>query len=267
MPRLRPKFQSARPRGARQLRGGSPGQSAGFNPRARVGRDEHQVDDSLRRRRFQSARPRGARLHPSLDAGSLADVSIRAPAWGATPTPAASGTAGLSFNPRARVGRDRIDYCAADPSLWFQSARPRGARRDNPHLSTNYEAVSIRAPAWGATALISYPSSSKGFQSARPRGARRSVAVWGAVSTAVSIRAPAWGATSFTGGLSCLALSFNPRARVGRDATHEPVPLPHIVSIRAPAWGATETWHFKTFLADVSIRAPAWGATCACVRR
>ena len=58
--------------------------TAGFNPRARVGRD------------FQ------------IDIGfQFGLVSIHAPAWGATITDKQINTA-TSFNPRARVGRDDL---------------------------------------------------------------------------------------------------------------------------------------------------------------
>jgi len=121
-------------------------------------------------------------------------VSIHAPAWGATQTgkitvgntlfqstrprgarrnrlrlPAAVA----SFNPRARVGRDydtAKGYCTAKG---FQSTRPRGAR---PGMSSR-----------------STPG--RKFQSTRPRGARRQ-----------SGKTP-------RPGRHC----FNPRARVGRD--------------------------------------------------
>jgi len=60
----------------------------------------------------------------------------------------------MSFNPRARVGRDR---CAA-PSNWnmpeFQSTRPRGARHMLKQSMLWLHVVSIHAPAWGATLKI-----------------------------------------------------------------------------------------------------------------
>ena len=77
--------------------------------------------------------------------------------------------------------------------------------------------VSIRAPAWGATAatmMVSPP-------------------------IIVSIRAPAWGAT-LRNGFDVRRMGFNSRARVGRDPWRT---VCHAafdqVSIRAPAWGAT----------------------------
>ena len=77
---------------------------------------------------FQSTRPRGARQGIRQHPFGLAQVSIHAPAWGATSSPHTQS------------------ICEA-----FQSTRPRGAR----HLRLAYRLqlwlVSIHAPAWGAT--------------------------------------------------------------------------------------------------------------------
>ncbi len=99
-------FQSTRPRGARLLgRTEAIGEAARFNPRARVGRD---------------VAKRGIRAYT--------EVSIHAPAWGAT-APLPEG--GLV--------------------LMFQSTRPRGARRLPLWTQKRFPSVSIHAPAWGAT--------------------------------------------------------------------------------------------------------------------
>ena len=101
----------------------------GFNPRAREGRDMALSAAFSPRNTFQSTRPRGARLEISdvicnyldvsihapargatciLDKHKLLDmVSIHAPARGATRTTSAPICTRSSFNPRAREGRDR----------------------------------------------------------------------------------------------------------------------------------------------------------------
>ena len=101
-----------------------------------------------------------------------------------------------SFNPRARVGRDR------------------NLDRDLHAIN-----VSIRAPAWGATTSAIVASMHEIlFQSARPRGARLFLDLIGRGRSCVSIRAPAWGAT-LTSHLNPWQMGgFNPRARVGRDS-------------------------------------------------
>ena len=59
----------------------------------------------------------------------------------------------MSFNPRARMGRD-LDGCVARyKGDEFQSTRPHGARRQDDGINLRVYYVSIPAPAWGATGL------------------------------------------------------------------------------------------------------------------
>ena len=149
-----------------------PAQS-GFNPRARVGRDRTMVSTSAFQAEFQSTRPRGAR--PDIRRASHLPrlVSIHAPAWGATPASRRLRSRCCRFNPRARVGRDLRAYGNGPQVTLFQSTRPRGARLDPDHVSSNRQK----------------------FQSARPRGARLGRDPRGGARVRVSIHAPAWGAT------------------------------------------------------------------------
>jgi len=149
-----------------------------FNPRARVGRDliAHLVLQTSSS--FQSTRPRGARRRVLLLSSISTRVSIHAPAWGATGGEDGFAVRVISFNPRARVGRDN------------------GLKR----ISSAF-IVSIHAPAWGATAARALelprgrcfnPRARVGrdraleletlaiqmFQSTRPRGARLSSRHW-----------------------------------------------------------------------------------------
>ena len=168
---------------------------------------------------FQSTRPRGAR--PACMAGNVVrrEVSIHAPAWGATCSPeppAAACTALQSTRPRGARQEPRI---YAEGSYRFQSTRPRGARRADEARGSDETRVSIHAPAWGATGNdVRSASGLAAFQSTRPRGARRRR----------HRRATAHDS------------SFNPRARVGRDLEQGAIGLDAaLVSIHAPAWGAT----------------------------
>jgi len=177
-----------------------------FNPRARVGRDHADM-----------VRVLGA-----------VDVSIHAPAWGATSFVQFVGAADCCFNPRARVGRDRPLPCApAGPKRFNPRARvgrdPRLARdagrlgsfnprarvgRDQPAgVCVAQGVVSIHAPAWGATKISEFLHGP-----------------W-----CVSIHAPAWGATARVYPAICRYASFNPRARVGRDDTCTVAALPGIL--------------------------------------
>ena len=122
-------------------------------------------------------------------------VSIHAPAWGATSIHPAASSQTVSFNPRARMGRDWHGYALHLLYYQFQSTRPHGARLAvptvlplmigfNPRARMGRDLascglsihliVSIHAPAWGATYGRYSPSGSFAFQSTRPHGARRS---------------------------------------------------------------------------------------------
>jgi len=224
-------FQSTRPRGARPsaqqqrlLQSVSIHAPAGgatiaaflcynlkcFNPRARGGRDllYCAIGQDFE---FQSTRPRGARPRPGAAAQNFA-VSIHAPAGGATIRVIACLHC-LSFNPRARGGRDLIVLSGTEQPV-FQSTRPRGARLM--HQAARFLGkVSIHAPAGGATTSLRSPTTTSWFQSTRPRGARR-YQKRAARSRFVSIHAPAGGATEKPA-VFLIVSCFNPRARGGRD--------------------------------------------------
>ena len=120
-----------------------------FNPRARVGRDckplrperRHEISihapawgaTPVRLRweltgLFQSTRPRGARRQPWKELHSHWEFQSTRPR-GARRVRGSSGAAGIDFNPRARVGRDRGKNDEAAAEDVFQSTRPRGARQ------------------------------------------------------------------------------------------------------------------------------------------
>ena len=81
---LKDVFQSALPRGERQHRRGNVRPPDYFNPRSRVGSDMHWRLLCSRLQRFQSALPRGERLIVHSIIYYNLNISIRAPAWGAT---------------------------------------------------------------------------------------------------------------------------------------------------------------------------------------
>ena len=122
-----------------------------FNPRAREGRDPSTSQRSPPSDSFQSTRPRGARLvfgrvgHDPVEVSIHAPargatlhlranltanrVSIHAPARGATGRSRRSALSSRCFNPRAREGRDSSSGSTSAVQMRFQSTRPRGARR------------------------------------------------------------------------------------------------------------------------------------------
>ena len=122
------------------------------------------------------------------------EISIHAPAWGATFSRRCLRSGLKNFNPRSRMGSDAI------------TNKPAPARR-----------ISIHAPAWGATP----PNPHRG------RGGP------------ISIHAPAWGATVGLRGNNFVQSHFNPRSRMGSDWEQNRMRALQSISIHAPAWGAT----------------------------
>ncbi len=191
------------------------------------------------------------------------DVSIHAPAWGATYIIAPSLPIFPRFNPRSRMGSDK-DY-------W---------------VVANEEYVSIHAPAWGAT--ITVQPGPLPFNRFNPRSRMGSDFVVGGQfleQSVVSIHAPAWGATILIW-MYCVSIgSFNPRSRMGSDtASHLSVTrywrfnprsrmgsdcfctsrccgLPKFQST-LPHGERLVRCNCRCPSPSVSIHAPAWGATC-----
>jgi len=146
-------------------------------------------------------------------------VSIHAPAWGATgvyiihiPTPESFNPrtrmgcdfylfniffTSSCFNPRTRMGCDEKIPAIILLSCGFQSTHPHGVRHEFPFNWYLHRRVSIHAPAWGAT-------HAGGTGQHFPN---------------VSIHAPAWGATAQGVHGSQSHACFNPRTRMGCDAT------------------------------------------------
>ena len=78
-------------------------------------------------------------------------VSIHAPAWGATKKGAKIKRAMISFNPRARVGRDSRWCEIVNDSNSFNPRARVGRDEYAEEQSIEHYLVSIHAPAWGAT--------------------------------------------------------------------------------------------------------------------
>jgi len=123
-------FQSTRPRGARR-------------------RSFRRREDL---REFQSTRPRGARLDYHIEPKVYLDVSIHAPARGAT-EPYLTAPIFDKFQSTRPRGARLFILRTQTRRRWFQSTRPRGARPNDKTIAEN-GLVSIHAPARGATPRI-----------------------------------------------------------------------------------------------------------------
>ena len=166
---------------------------------------------------FQSTRPHGARQKQQQPTSPTYEVSIHAPAWGATSM-----------------------TCHARYACCVSIHAPAWGATSNEYMARGSELVSIHAPAWGATPNERRVSHWRLFQSTRPHGARHVLPMYRSVTIYVSIHAPAWGATfrpaRLPGGSMFQSTRphgarrvttlytfpnsrFNPRARMGRDNT------------------------------------------------
>ena len=77
-----------------------------FNPRSRVGSDQKLRSQYIDSSEFQSTLPRGERPGQLHGMGGVRDISIHAPAWGATHNLNERFELRQNFNPRSRVGSD-----------------------------------------------------------------------------------------------------------------------------------------------------------------
>ena len=144
-----------------------------FNPRTRMGCDCSTDRPIASPRLFQSTHPHGVRLTDAYVEPLTLDVSIHAPAWGATgwmiyvhngkrfqsthphgvrPAQVVKvRKKKLCFNPRTRMGCDKSDEQMYNLAVEFQSTHPHGVRQRKPPTHNSQHHVSIHAPAWGAT--------------------------------------------------------------------------------------------------------------------
>ena len=188
-----------------------------FNPRTRVGCDPHRAKTCSRSDYFNPRTRMGCDSYSSFVFWIISSISIHAPAWGATVrradgflytqisihAPAWGATKRRSqaplwfadFNPRTRMGCDRICVLSAILQPQFQSTHPHGVRPQPARINSGRIGISIHAPAWGATDEIA----------AKMRAYR------------ISIHAPAWGATLQIRGCINTLHDFNPRTRMGCD--------------------------------------------------
>ena len=146
------------------------------------------------------------------------DVSIHAPARGATFHPVFSCFTTTGFNPRAREGRDRHAFWFDAGGVVSIHAPARGATSIYRRRTTSPESFNPRA-ARGATRSPSRQSAARRFQSTRPRGARPSNLRAGNIIIGFQSTRPR-GARPARRIKRTLTRCFNPRAREGRDVRY-----------------------------------------------
>ncbi len=125
---------------------------------------------------FQSTPPHGERRTIDVFMILQPPVSIHAPARGATAHTVERIKKAHRFNPRPRTGSDAAFFDDRLFAVGFQSTPPHGERHGHRNDPRAIYAVSIHAPARGATLLRGYSTEQIEFQSTPPHGERRLVA-------------------------------------------------------------------------------------------
>ncbi len=124
---------------------------SGFDPRSRAGSDAAARRAETRPSQVSIRAPaRGATAARAL-IGASREVSIRAPARGATLRADCGPQISTSFDPRSRAGSDRSPKWCRPAAMCFDPRSRAGSDRISPPRSRFKCAVSIRAPARGAT--------------------------------------------------------------------------------------------------------------------
>ncbi len=147
------------------------------------------------------------------------------------------GTVQSCFDPRPRMGGDAIEDGADHLGAVSIHAPAWGATRGVRHGVRGVQ-VSIHAPAWGATFTTRrWQHHVKVSIHAPAWGA--TIAEWGALELDVFRSTPPHGGRRFERPSSSLIACFDPRPRMGGDRDQSTPLDEDDVSIHAPAWGAT----------------------------
>ena len=144
---------------------------------------------------FNPRSPHGERRDDIHALDLLFDISIHAPAWGATTLSSSRRMVSSYFNPRPPHGERHLGILLIRRPGFISIHAPAWGATWLCLFSLFLIAISIHAPVWGATVL-----------SARIRA-----------TSIISIHAPAWGATVTKRDHRRSHNHFNPRSRMGSD--------------------------------------------------
>ena len=123
-----------------------------FNPRSREGSDTKWRSSVILLLENFNPRSHEGSDHTDNGTNKQNQISIHAPARGATSSADRSVSDLIYFNPRSREGSDTKQFSRAVRNLRFQSTLPRGERPQIYKLG-GASRISIHAPARGATRL------------------------------------------------------------------------------------------------------------------
>ena len=209
---------------------------------------------------FQSTLPRRERRRKPKQGTNHVNISIHAPAKGAThrirdlqrkdrfqsTLPRRERhrlhlikRSDMNFNPRSREGSDVAALAICDANTNF-NPRSREGSDKLVFAVTNPSNISIHAPAKGATAVpIGKIIVCIYFNPRSREGSDGNADIRGSNRRNISIHAPAKGATTAVRRYRYTTGNFNPRSREGSDYVRVRVSGAGPISIHAPAKGAT----------------------------
>ena len=163
------KFQSTLPRGERQPTISAAVLPSCFNPRSHVGSDFVHIQLKDPKKCF-NPRSRMGSDGKLLPYGFRGQVSIHAPAWGATLYAAAPNDV-AKFQSTLPHGERHEPFNFTESNRRFN---PRSRMGSDLHTTSTlfHRLVSIHAPAWGATSYYELRDTLDRFQSTLPHGER-----------------------------------------------------------------------------------------------
>ncbi len=210
---------------------------------------------------FQSTLPRGERLYLPCFLIVSINISIHAPARGATLGSWIPFMVAYYFNPRSREGSDIPLSFALKSSLLFQSTLPRGERRNllSPPMRTILFQSTL--PRGERQERITAVILRAAFQSTLPRGERLIGTKVEIDLSTISIHAPARGATFLDNPLCKIKCYFNPRSREGSDLRQNLCPVSQTYFNPRSREGSDAASEEVASWIMISIHAPARGAT------
>ena len=186
------RFQSTLPRRERHRLHLIKRSDMNFNPRSREGSDVAALAICDANTNF-NPRSREGSDKLVFAVTNPSNISIHAPAKGATAVPIGKIIVCIYFNPRSREGSDTRPCAPQHGSRYFNPRSREGSDAALDSLNRKME-ISIHAPAKGATMEYTHSASYRQFQSTLPRRERRELAKVLQTSN-ISIHAPAKGAT------------------------------------------------------------------------
>ena len=144
-------------------------------------------------------------------------VSIHAPTWGATAGGAVAGSLIAGFQSTHPHGVRQTSRGLDFVELGFQSTHPHGVRRRNLFEISSLTKVSIHAPTWGATIIVTHTLMVFRFQSTHPHGVRLTSCIFTDTPCLCFNPRTHMGCDYLTHRLVKVITCFNPRTHMGCD--------------------------------------------------